>query len=336
MTLTTKILLVLLALTIICSGGFVMYKLHQMSAQQDAINKSIVEFKQLQDGIARSSAQYATKDDLNNFAKQNNINLDAIRQDLSTLNATVTGINQVTVVSGGQTVTNAPSTSTDPNTSPTSPIPTVDCNGQQVPCSNADPFGYLRNRQNLNLNEQFGSTQVPIGEVGFSAWQQTPWNMTIYPRAYSVTNVLGTDTDGRHYVYNKFSITSNNKTYPITISDAKFVEEYPAASFSWWNPRIYAGVDGAVNITDVTGDVVPSVNVGVLSYGQSKVNPDWSFAQVGLGYGAVHRKFQFQLSPAQYNVGKIITPLKNTYIGPSVGLTTNGGAMLSLGIRVSF
>jgi hypothetical protein len=340
MTLLNKILLALLIMTVVSAVGFVIYKERQLNAQQAAIAQSMVEFKRLQDNMARSQSQYVSKDDLNNFAKQNQVNLDIIAKDLQTLNATVTGINAITLNSPGTVQTNVPSTSVKPNQNPPPP-PTVDCNGTQIPCPNADPYGYTKNDQHLELDEQFkngtaNDTKVPLADVSFSAGQQNPWNATVYPRVYNITNVLGTDQDGKHYVYNKVIINSNGKDYPVQVSSAKYEEEYPSASFSLWNPRLFIGVDGGVGLSKlpVSGEFTPSIGVGIMSYGTSKVSPDWSFVQVGVGYGAVSRSAQLEISPAQYNIGKHIPLMTNAYIGPTMGIGADGNVSVGAGLRV--
>lgn len=332
MTLLNKVLLILLGLTVMFALVFVAYKSNQIANQQNEINKSIVEFKQLQDGIVRAQSQYATKQDIESFAKQNNVNLASIKDDLSALNATLTGINQARVITSGSKQTNIASTTTTPNPNPT--VLTATCDGKQIPC--ADAFGYQSNQQHLVLGENFPTTQVPFGDVGFSAWQQNPWNATVYPRSYNMTNVLGTDEDGRHYVYNKFSIDVNGKNYPVQIADSKFVEEYPSPSLSLFNPRLFGGADGTIGVSHlpITGEFTPNVSVGIASYGKTKTNPDFSLVQLGVGYGTVSRNVQIVVSPAQYNIGQHMPLMKNTYIGPSVDIGTNGNVFVGLGMRV--
>lgn len=335
MTLLNKILLILLGLVLVSAAGFIIYQQHEMSTMQTQINNSMVAQKALLDGITRSQASYATKQDLDAFAAQNGVDLATIQKDVSTLKATITGMNQVVVSSGGENQGNLPSTGTTPNTTP-STVPTVSCNGQQIPCPNADPYKYQQNQQLMQLNEPFSNTPVPMGAVGFSAWQQNPWDVVIYPRSYDVTNVLATDQDGRQYVYNQFAITTNGKTYKLPISTAKFVQQYPAPSFSFWNPRLFLAADGGVviNHAPVTGEVTPNISFGFLSYGKSKVTPDWSFLQVGLGYGGVSGKGQVEVSPVQYNIGAHIPFMKDTYIGPSIGFGFNGNIDIGAGLRV--
>jgi hypothetical protein len=335
MTLLNKILLILLGITVVGALGFIVYQQHEMSTMQAQINTSLVSQKQLLDGITRSQAQYVSKADLDAFAKQNGINLAVIQADLDGLNATVSGINQVAVSSSGENQTNLSSSNTTPNPNPT-PSPMVNCNGTQIPCPAVDPFGYQQNKQTLSLDEPFGTTKVPVGSISFSAWQQTPWGVNLFPRTYSVTNVLGTDPEGKQYVYNKFTINSDNKSYPITIANAKFEQELPSPSLSWWNPRLFAGADLGIGLSHVplSGEFVPNLSVGAISYGQSKVTPNWSFLQVGVGYGVVGRSAQVQVSPVQYNIGQHLTLIRNTYVGPVLGVGFDGNVMVGAGIRV--
>jgi hypothetical protein len=331
MTLSNKIMLTLLILTVICSVGFVLYKEHQMTVQAEEINKSVVEFRQLANDIARSQAQYATKSDIDNFAKQNGIELDAVRKDLSTLGATVAGINQITVVSGGQHQTNAPSTTITPGDN-TPPTPTVNCNGKQIPCP--DLFGFLHNTQHIDLFEKFADANVPLASVAFEAWHNNPWSYTVYSRTYKITNILGHDTNDRHYVYNKMIVNSNGKDYPVKITNAEFKEEYPTPSFTLFNPRLYIGTDGGMGLSDVKGEFTPNVGIAISSYGSSLVTPDWSFAHIGLGYNVVGQRPTIQISPAQYNIGKHIPLMKNVFIGPTVGSDFSGHIVVGGGIRV--
>lgn len=313
-----------------------------MSTMQQQINSSVVAQKELIDNISRSSAQYATKVDLDAFAKQNGINLDAIQKDVASLHANISGMNQVIVNSQGQNQTGLSSTGVKTTTNPL-PTPTVVCNGQDIQCPNTDPFGYQKSTQYYTLNEEFlppgdsknkAADPVPVGTVGFDASNAKPWSVQIYPRSYDLTNILATDQNGKQYVYNQFAITENGKSYNVPINTAKFVQQFPTPSFSFWNPRIFIGADGLFNTTHLKGEFSPSVDFGFISYGSSRVTPDWSFLQLGVGYGVVDKNLQVQLSPAQYNVGKHIPFMSNTYIGPDLTLSTDGSFMIGAGLRV--
>lgn len=326
MLLSTKILLISFGLVIIGFIGYVVYKEHQFNQLKTQLNQSVTLMEQLKDGIARSQSQTVSKDDLNAFAAQNKIDLDTIQKNLNGLNASITGINSITVSSKGTTASGLASTSTTPN-----PIPVASPNV-------SDPFGYLSNRQNLTLNEQFGQANVPIGDVGFSSWQKDPWNINILPRKYSITNVLGTDKDGKHYVYNKIAINVEGKDYPITIDDAKYEETLPNASFSFWNPRLFLGADAGINLSTLplTATVSPNIDVGIMSYGKTKANPSLSVLQVGTAYDIVNRYPKIEIAPINLNVGNVISSslIQNTYMGPIIGIGLNGQIDAGLGIRV--
>lgn len=320
-----KILVAIGAIALFGTLAFVIYNQIQLRHQQDAIQTQLVEQKQLVDGIMRSQNQYATKEDIDKFAKDNNVNLSAIKDDLAKLNAQVTSINVVIASSRGQHGTHIPTTPGPVNPNPVDP-------------KNPDPYGYMKAQQNLALNEDFGSVKVPFGTIGFSAWQQKPWSIDIPQRDYNVATVVGTDENQRQYFYNKFSMTTGGKTYDIPIKSATTKQEYPSPKWSWWNPRLLMGLDGGVNITNVKGEFTPSVSVGIMSYGQYKTTPDFSILEVGVGYGTVNKTAQVVVTPVAYNIGKnLFSPLmNNTYIGPSLQIGTDGSIGAGAGVRVGF
>lgn len=300
--------------------GFIIYKQNEISNRQLAIESQIVKQKELSDNIMRSQNEYATKDDIEKFIKNNGVNLKVVQDDLNKLHADLIAANVVTVHSVGQTLGNIPSTKVGPS------------NPNQISVS--DTYGYLQKTQLLDVNENFNGINVPVGQVGFSAWQPAPWNINILPREYKVTNVIGTDDNQRTYVYNKFAIKVDNKDYEIKIKTAETKQEFPTAKWSWWNPRLFVGVDGGVNINQVTGEFTPSLDVGVMSYGKYKNQPDFSVLQVGLGFGTISKKLQIVVTPIAYNIGKHIPLMNNTYLAPSLHIGTNGNFSLMAGIRV--
>lgn len=324
-----KILVTIGAVLTLGALIFIIYSMQQIKAQQTAIQSQLVEQKQLVDGIVRSQNQFASKDDIEKFAKDNNVNLRAIQDDLNKLNAQVTSINVIIASSTPQHGTNIPSSKPGPN-NPTNPNP--------VDPTNPDPFGYMKEQQNLALNEQFGSVKVPFGSVGFSAWKKEPWSIDINQRDYNLSTVVGTDENQRQYFYNKFSVTTGGKTYDVPIKTATTKQEFPSPKFSWWNPRLLMGLDGGLNITHVSGEFTPNVSVGVMSYGQYKTTPDLSILEVGVGYGTVNKTGQLVITPVAYNVGKNwFSPLmNNTYVGPSLQVATDGSLGAGVGVRVGF
>lgn len=322
MSLSTKILIWLGAILVVGALGFIIYKQIEISKRQDAIEQNVVAQKQLVDGIVRSQASWATRDDVEKFIKDNNINLKAIQDDLDKLHADVTAVNVAIATSQSQHGTNVPTT----------PGPVV--NPNPVDPQNPDPYGYMKRQQTLALNEDFGTVKVPIGSVGFSAWQKEPWNYDIKSREYHLNTVIGTDENQRIYTYNKFTVKVDDKTYTVPIQNSTTEQVYPEAKFSWWNPRLYIGADGAVGVNPVKGDFIPNVNVQIMSYGRYKTQPDWSILQVGAGYAVDSKRPELLVTPFSYNIGKNIPLMNNTYIGPSVGVATDGNVFVGGGIRV--
>jgi len=343
MSLITKIILAIAGVLVVGAIGFIIYQQIEMHNMQTAINQSVITQKQLADQIVRSQSSYVSKDDLNNFAKQNDINLNTISKDLSTLGASLTGINHVTVNSGGTVATNVGSTSSTPDTHP-STVPTVKCNGQDIPCPNADPYGYTSNVQHLELNEQFaGATAtstvaVPIGNVSFDASSSKPWSEDIYPRTYSVNNVLGTTADGKHVVYNTIQITSNGKTVPINATTGTYEETLPASSFTLFNPRLFLTSGGALNVSHFNGSANLGITMQVSSYGKTLAQPAISILQLGAGYQTGTQNATAIINPVSFNIGGILPKglMDSTYIGPSYQIDMKGNMFIGGNLSIGF
>lgn len=327
MSLLNKILIFLGVALLLCGIGLLIFKLNEISNKQLAIESSLVAQKELADNIMRSQSQYANKNDIANLIKENNVNLKAIQDDLSKLHAEISSVNIVTAHSKGQSGNNLPSTGTgNSNPNPISP-------------SNPDPYGYLKKEQVLTLNENFSNVQLPIGKVGFSAWQEKPWSINISPREYKVINVIGTDENQRNYVYNKFIVKIDNKDFDIKISTAETKQEFPEAKFSFWNPRLFLTAGGSVNLTQapIQGSANAGITLGIMSYGRFKRNPDVQVLQLGIAYQSGTNRISVIVNPVNFNIGRLagLEIINNTYIGPSLQVDTMGnvftGANISLG-----
>lgn len=327
--------------TVITLGmlAMIIYQQHELKTQQTAIQASLTAQQQLVDGIMRSSSQYATTADLQKFASDNGLNLKTIQDNLNQLNSQLTSINVVTASSTGQKQGNLPSSDQGPANPTPPPATIVTCTpGGTVTCPSTDPFGYQKAEQDFALNEDFGTLRVPFGTVGFSAWQQTPWNVNVLPREYSVDTVVGVDENEKQTFYNKFSVNVGGKSYDIPIKNATTKQQVPTPTWSWWNPRLLMGIDGGINISHVRGEFTPHVGLGIMSYGQYKTTPDFSILEVGLGYGTINKTAEVVITPVAYNIGKkLFSPLmNNTYIGPSVQIGTDGSIGVGGGLRVGF
>ncbi len=331
MTNLQKILIALSVTVLFGAILFVIVKQVEISKRQEAIENQVTSQKQLADDIVRAQKVWATKQDIENMARNNGLDLSVIKSDLSKLNASVEGINVATATSNGQHTTNVASTGTQKG----GPGPTtIQCEGTTVTCP--DPFGYQSNQQTLQLNEKFAEVSVPIGQVGFSTWKDRPWDVTIHPRSYVMTTVIGKDDVGKEYVYNKLQIKSEDKTYDVKIGSSTFLQEYPDPKFSFWNPRLFLGVSGGLNVSDTRADFAPHLSIALMSYGQYKIQPSWTFLGLGAGWAFEAKKVNFLVTPFTYNVGQHIPFTKNIYLGPSVGFDTAGNlsvyATLNVGL----
>lgn len=322
MKLSNKILVWIACSLVVGAFWFIIYKQMENSEKQASIEQNVILQKQLVDGIVRSQASWATRDDVEKLIKNNGINLKAIESDLDKLNATLTTINVAVATSNGQHNTNVPT------------IPGSTTNPNPLDPANPDPYGYMRQQQTLKLNENFGDSSLPIGSVGFSAWQKEPWNYDVLAREYYLNTIVGTDENQRQYYYNKFVIKVEGKNYTVPIQSTVTQQVYPEAKWSWWNPRLFMGVDGGVNINKMSGELTPNINIGVMSYGKYKTQPDFSILEVGVGYGIASENLQLVVTPFTYNVGKHVPLMNNMYVGPSFNIGTDGDISVMTGFRV--
>lgn len=333
MSITTKILLFLLAIFVVGTVGFIIYKQMEISKKQELIESQIVEQKQLADNIVRAMSKFADKKDIEEIAKNNNINLEVIKKDLDKLNAKLNGIGILSVNSLEQHQNNISSTITRPNDN--KPENVLECKDNKC----EDKFGYLKNVQKLELNEDFSTIKVPLAGVEFDASKEKPWNYNIYGRQYNVINVDAENEDGKRYIYSKVSVKINDKEYSLPINKNTYVQEYQSASFHWWNPRAYLNVSGGINIglSPVKSELNAGVSFSFMDYGKTKTNPDWTFANVGVGYGT-SSEVNLNVNPVNYNLGQHLSPaVRNTYVGPNINLgLASKNATIGLSVSVGF
>jgi len=330
MKLSTKILIIVGVVLTIGILGFIIYKQKEISDRQIAIQTQVAKQAQLADNITRSQNEYSTSKNLDQFIKDNNLNFDAIKNDLNKLHAEVNAANTVSIHSNGYTASNLNSTSTGiKNPEPTK----LNCDGKEINC-NPDPHGYYVIQQKLSLSEPFNNIQIPIGLVGFSAWQDKPWEVDIKPREYKVVNVIGTDENQRTYFYNKFMVKTDGKTYEVKIDNAQTEEVYPSAKLSFWNPRLYLGAAGGFNIGSTRGEANANLQFSFLSYGRYRGQSDWVFLSFGPSYQLDAKKLALIVTPFSYNINSIFPLFKNVYLGPSFTLDLNSNFAAMLGVTV--
>jgi hypothetical protein len=322
MTLLNKVFIWLGAFLLIGALGFIIYNQIESSRRQDAIEQNVVLLKQLADGTTRSQSTWATREDVEKLIKESSVDLQVIKKDLNKLNADISTINVAVSASQGQHNTNVPT------------IPGSTTNPNPIDPTNPDPYGYMRQQQTLKLSESFGDVKLPIGSVGFSAWQKDPWNYDVKGREYHLNTIVGTDDKQRQYYYNKFIVKIDGKDYIVPIQSAVTQQVYPEAKWSWWNPRLFIGVDGGVNINQFKGELTPNIDVALMSYGKYTSQPDFFILQFGVGYGINSEKPQFIFTPVTYNVGQHIPLMNNAYVGPSIHVGSGGDVSIMAGVKV--
>lgn len=305
------------------------------SNEREADRQRVIQMKTLADEIVRNQSKYVEKDDLEKFAKEMGLNLSAIQKDLDENNAELEGMGKFLAQSLGRNQTHVPSSGTRPRpVDPNNPDkPQVPVCPDGTPCP--DPYGYLTNEQLLALSEPFPGVDVPIGSVGFSAWEENPWSISILPRKYQVSTVLGVDEDGRHYVYNQMQIEADGKKHKIPIEQAEYQQVYPESEFHF-NPKVHLGVDVGAVVTDTRAEVIPNLQVSLFSYGRTKVNKDteWSFLGVGVGYGTQSQTFNALVTPVNYNLGQHIPLIESLHVGPTISVDHTGEFFVGGGLRV--
>jgi len=305
--------------------SFYTYTLWQLKNQQKEIETTLVNQKKITEDILRSSSSFATTKDLEAYSKDNKIDLQSIRKDLSKLDAKVVSINTSSIESSGYFISHVGSTSVTKDPEPNNQLSCVD-----KKCT--DTYGYLNTTQHLLLNEKFGELNVPFGQASFSAGQKQPWSLSVDDRQYVIHTVVGEDESGRQYYYNQATIKVGDKEYKIPVKQASTLQQYPSDHFSFWNPSLYLGVSASAFSRK---DVGTSLGFGFISYGKTKVAPTFTFLQLGVGYGLSSTKTYAYVTPVSYRIGNVLPLLKNTYMGLSIGLSLDNKYMLQGGLSTA-
>lgn len=327
----TKLILIGSGILLVFILLFIVKMQYDMIQSQKMMELKVVEMKELHDKTMRSQGKYATRDDVEKIIKENGVDLSSLKKDLGLLDAKIVGVITTSANSKGFTGKNLASTSVTPNTDEEKVKTILECGNEKLECPNSE---YLNNRQVLALSENFGQTAVPLGEVGFSAWQKEPWDLSIKSRKYTSTTVLSTNDDGRHFAHNKLIVEVDGKQYTIPITNSQLREVFPDKKFRF-TPRIYMGLDGGlVMAPDPQGDVVPNAQLSLFSYGKTKLDNDWTFLGVGVGYETQQESINLMVSPINYNVGKPIPLIDNMHVGPSISYDFEGNLGMFLGVRV--
>lgn len=332
MTLKNKLLISTIILTILTCGTFIIYKQIEISNRQKAIEESIIAQKNLSDNLVRSMSSYATADQIESYIKNNKVDLGAIEKDIQILKAKIDSVNTVVTQSFGYDWHDLESDGVKPGANPPK-VDKITCEGKEIDCLK-DPHGYLSNQQTLKLNEKFKGLDVPFGSVTFDGTKSAPWDISVLSREYSTIIVNAKDENGKISSYNQFKIIIGDKEYKIPVDKATVLQTFPDPIFRWWSPRLYLGVDGGLNISKLDPEFGPNINLAIMNYGRYVQNPEFSILQLGFGLGLNNKSPYFVLTPFAYNIGKHLPFMMNTYIGPSLQVSTSADIAAMVGLRI--
>lgn len=192
-----------------------------------------------------------------------------------------------------------------------------------------------RRQETFDLAEGMGAdAAVPWGKVSYTEQEPHPWSVEVFPRGYSVVVVDTVDEEGNRSEYSKFTVDVQGKQYVVPITTAKSYQDREEPSLRFNLKPFFGGDIGAKANPPVALEVTPVVQLSLLTYGKGQTLPDWTFANLGLGYATQMRSLLFALTPIAYNVGKPLPLLDNLYIGPTVGMDLAKNVVVSFGLRV--
>lgn len=314
---------------------FIIMKQYELLEKQRVIENDVIEMRRLAKDIVRAQSRYATSKDIDKILKDQKIDANEIKKDIKRLDAKLTSVVTTRVVTPGFIGTGIASTSTTPGPATNDPTVLVDCKDGKAECPNLDKHGFLQNRQVLRLDEPFSSDKtIPFGSVGFSAWQDKPWDLNIFPRNYRTTTVISENEDGRQFAHTEMSVEVDGKKYTMPIQNSEIVQKYPESHFMF-NPRVYIGVDVGVK-ANPPAHSEGSVNLSVplFSRGKTKKESDWTFVGIGAGYQFHSKSLGVVATPITYNLGNHLPVIDDLHIGPSVALDPSLNVSVMAGLRV--
>jgi len=316
---------------------------HDMLTKQQEIERSIVEFKQLGNGLARIEGRMTTdKSDLEKQLKNLGVDVSKLSDDLKENGAKLEAISVSVGTTKGYKKEGMPSdwqapiptNSLDTN-SPTPPTPLLATNNNPD-CSSK--YGYCNKLQGINLYEEgLDKVKIPFGNATFNATSSTPWGVEVYPRKYYSILSMGKDATGRIVAHSQMMIEDKTgQKHKIAVDESSYIEQVAETSrMYWWNPRIMAGYSlGATTSAEISS--ILSAQFFMSSYTSNKSRPKWSFIGIGGGYDIARRALVGVISPVMYNLFPTNEFIQNVYIGPTVGLSTQESVSFSGTISLIF
>jgi hypothetical protein len=295
---------------LIAVGLFFGYRLYKdLTAKVEA---QTIAYKQLADNIARSSSEFVTKKDLNDFGNKVSKSFDLMKGDINKLGGKVVAVGQTVAQLEENISLNQASTSSE----------TVQLgNGTTT----TTEFKRIDNLEGL-----------PMAWSKYTLGREKPWDIGTYPLEFHINTVLGLTEDDQVIpeneliVYNNSLAETKDKPFKLKIVSSDFKQIKPnTKQFFWWAPHIDFGVNGGATLT---GHAVMGLDVGfsVMAYGRTKNDNDWRVLRGSFGLRDKFKEPQFTISPVGYNLGQIIPIISDLWIYPTVGVGFTNGYSLGL------
>lgn len=194
------------------------------------------------------------------------------------------------------------------------------------------PVAVVRYSPNLEKESDRWSTQ-PLSlkyKANIIATTDADGNPKRYVEAWveSPTSTLGWEKDstGAYVVDAKGNRVFKKFPVDLTIEDwAKTEEQVKSFRFG---PRL--NFTGAIT----NSGVYPALGVSLFSYGTTKRDMDWTFAQ--FYSGGTDNNFYLGFSPFLWNIGNVTPLIENLFIGPTMSVDKNSNTTYGAIISVPF
>ena len=322
----SKDLVYFIIIGVICFIGY--YGIQKTQNKLDDLN---ISYKQLSDTIVRANNEVVTKSELKDFAKSLGSDFSKINTDINTLGANLKAVGITTVAIQGKLETHVPSIIT-PNIIIDHIAPP-----QPITCSLCDINNYTIKIQTIDVN--LGT--IPIARVQFDASLDKPWTIKTDDLQFKVNTVVGEKVNGVLVFYHTVSMYNisrpelKDQEVKLKIISSEYKEVIPEKSFYWFVPAIDLNLINTLSIPEFTYHMGGYGGISVMGYGQSKLDLDWRFVEIGIGI--TQDSFIIVFSPAKYNIAWQIPLLTNLWLSLDViwfGSSNTYGAGLSLGTRL--
>jgi len=299
------------------------YKLYlNLTSKIEAGN---VAYKQLSETLARAQNESVTKAELLDLAKSLQLDIGAIKKDLSSLDAKLVAVGTTVAKINSKIENSKPSDNTVP----------VDPPEQPAQCKLCDIFEYTANKQLIDV--EFG--EMPFASVEFDARQRAPWTIASDAVDVKVDTAIGErEKDGTLVLYHTISLENKSrpelagKDFKLKIASSKFSQLLDnRKEFYTWSPHLELHLDNNF-IADDGLSYKPGVSakLSLMSYGLTKNDSDWRFVILGLGVG-FESSLYGTFGLFEYNIGKHIPLLSNLYIGINGVYNGNWGFGINIG-----